>query len=198
MALNNNNNNFANQNSFFSAPISGLVSHNPRSMTSSTLQSQSTSISRTFLKGKELPVPLHSVDLLLLQEVGEMWCAESLFSPEMTLAAYSVAQDNSHLSLATYYRRNNLIHQDSEVLQQGRLLFHRFTKKIEGTNIFLFNVHGIPGNTPADHQELARMFEIIIFKLNRIREREPMAKIYLGGNFNCNSLAKNAPKTKML
>ena len=198
MALNNSNNTFSNQNSFFSAPIRGLLSHNTRSLTSSTPQTQATSISRTFLRGKENPAPLHSVDLLLLQEVGEIWCPEALFTPEMTLAAFSVDQDNSHSSLATFYCGKNLLLLDSEILQQGRVLFHSFSKKNEGTKIFVFNVYGIPGNTLADRQELAEMFRLIINKLHRIREREPTAKIFVGGDYNCNSLAENSPKAKML
>ena len=67
---NNNNPNFTDINSIFSAAV--LVSHNARSLNASDPQSHSHTTTRCFLQTNTI-LPTRSTDFLQLQEVGKIW-----------------------------------------------------------------------------------------------------------------------------
>ena len=136
---NNNNSNFSDLNSIFSAAV--LVSHNPRSLNTSDPYSHSKSASRTFLQTNTI-LPVKSADILHLQEVGRIWLPQLLFQPDLQLAAYSVDDNNVFASIATYYchRRWRLL--KAEVLVIGRLSAHLLEGKTHKNKILTFNIYG--------------------------------------------------------
>ena len=178
--------NNGNSSLFFSS--AAIMSHNCRSLKSST---------RTFFLGN-LPVPLKEVDVLLLQETGKLANPETFFSPFLSLAAFSIDEYNSYASEATFFNRNRVTLLNSEVILQGRASSHIFKRKNDGTIFATFNIYGPPASTGEGTQALANLLNDIKIQMQIIKDFHPLSCIYLAGDFNCNTLNENLEKTKIL
>ena len=180
------NSNNGNSSLFFSS--AAIISHNCRALSTST---------RTFFLGK-LPVPLKEADVLLLQETGKLANPETLFSPHLSLASFSIDEHNVYASVGVYFNQSRVSLLSSEVILQGRASFHAFKKKNDGTIFAVFNIYGPPASTGEAVQALANLLHDIKMQMQIFKDFHPLSCIYLAGDFNCNTLNENLEKTKIL
>ena len=187
-------NNTTNLNNFFSA---ALASHNTRSLQSAHHLSHRSSLSQTFLLS-DIPTPLKELEVLQLQETGCLHNPEAMFLPTLNLAHYSVDNDNPHISIATYYNPKKVNILSTEDLMTGRLSYHRFKCKSDDSTFSTVNIYGPASTSTSSLQELANLFNLVKRKIFHINSGLSPEVLYLGGDFNCNTLDENLTKTKML
>ena len=176
---NNNNPNFTDINSIFSAAV--LMSHNARSLQVSDPHSHAKSASRTFLQTNTI-LPAKSVDILQLQEVGRTWLPQLLFQPDLELAAYSIDDNNVFASIATYYchRRWRLL--EAEVLATGRLSSHLLEGKTHGNKLLTFNIYGPASADLEGRRKLNNLLDLILEKIRSVKLRFPLVSCYVAGD----------------
>ena len=162
MAAQNNNNNsdFTNLNFNFSAAT--VATHNTRALGVSDPNSHTKSLTRTFLTTNTV-LPLHTLDILFLQETGRIWLPQILLRPDLELAAFSIDDNNTFASIATYYCQRKWRLLESEVLVAGRLSLHLLENKLQATKLLTFNVYG-PSVADQDNRRLLDLILNTILK----------------------------------
>ena len=192
---NNNNPNFTDLNFNFSAAT--VASHNTRALGVSDPNSHTKSLTRTFLTTNTV-LPLHTLDILFLQETGRIWLPQILLRPDLELAAFSIDDNNTFASIATYYCQRKWRLLESEVLVAGRLSLHLLENKLQATKLLTFNVYGPAGADQDSRRQLDIILNTILDKIRLVKQRHPLISCYIAGDFNVNLNDETLPKSKAL
>merc|ERR1711951_53375 len=131
-------------------------------------------------------------------ETGRIWLPQILLRPDLELAAFSIDDNNTFASIATYYCQRKWRLLESEVLVAGRLSLHLLENKLQATKLLTFNVYGPAGADQESKRLLDKILNTILEKIRLVKQRHPLISCYIVSDFNVNLNDESLPKSRAL
>ena len=139
--------------------------------------------------------PLHSYDIIFLQEIGRILSPQNLLSPFLKLSNFSIDDQNPHASIGTFYNDSRFTLLDSQEILRGRCISDVLEDKISGTKIAYVNIYGFPNSSNTGFINLFRSINCHFTLLQK--KFGSSLEIVIGGDFNI-QLTNSSPNSMLL